>query len=319
MAPMPALAPLVQVYPPRAGEEVAALTRSIVASRRSDGAYELRRDLAATERGALEVRLKELDTWLEPARQSAAGQEVSRMLLGWAAAGRSMTPAEASAIATQYAMALGGVPLWAVKRACAKWASGSVSPSEVGLDVNKGQRINWDYPPSAPMVNIVAREIARPWGEEAARIRKIMASKPALSAPRGDGKGFLRAQEWLASREAEKAAEIESRRWTPDPAKQQAEVLRAWAAMGIEPPALAPGKMLALPTTYISVGWTVHEVREAGGSRRVLLPPPSLAEEAPEVQTAAAGSGSPRPVGDAARAAVAHARRRGDLDDDIPF
>jgi hypothetical protein len=94
------------------------------------------------------------------------------------------------------------------------------------------------------MVNIVAREIARPWGEEAARIRKIMASKPALSAPRGDGKGFLRAQEWLASREAEKAAEIESRRWTPDPAKQQAEVLRAWAAMGIEPPALAPGKAM---------------------------------------------------------------------------
>lgn len=309
MAPMPALMTIAQLYPPQAKPEVASLARSIVVARDigGNGTWELRREITKDERSGFAARLEELDSWLAPALAKDVRREVEAMLIGWGASGKSMTPAEAVAISHQYATVLGGCPLWGVQRACQRWAGGSVAPAEVGLDPAKGGRIDWNFPPSAAMVNIIARETVQPWGQEAARIRKILESKPALALPEpaGDGKGFQRLQEWLAERKAVEKAEQEARRKAVDPAQQHADCLRAWAAMGLAPPKVDPGKYLAMPTTYLALGWRIVEITEMGETRRYLAPP-DPGDPPPEVETRPARSGTFRQVGAA-------------LDDEIPF
>lgn len=266
----------------------------------------MRREIVQHERTQLQARLRELEPWVVPALQRQSADAVKKMLLSWGAGGKSMTPAEAAAILTEYAMKLGAMPLWAVERACARWGAGSVTPAEIGLDPTKGGRIDWAFPPSAPQVVMVARALAQPYFNEVARIKKILDHK-ALPKPKDmKAKGLIAAKEYVAERRRAEEEEAHARRRAPSPGEQHQQCLRAWAAMGLEPPKLEPGKILCLPTTYLSLGWTIHEETVMGEVRRSLLPPPAM-EPPPEVETRPA-----RRAGSFKQAAEA-------LDDEIPF
>lgn len=278
MPPMPALKPLAEMYPPKARlPQLHEFVESILAEDDA-GKPVLRRALTPHEREYVEERRRQLEPWVTPVLHVEAGAEIKRMLLGWGAAGKAMTPAEANAVATQYAMVLTreGVPRWAVEWACRRWGDGSVRPEEIGLDPNKGARIDWAFPPSAPQVCIVARDVARPHRREYHRLERVLGAAPAAPRPKEEGgAGLRRLLDYIEEKKAEEARDRESRRKAPDPEAQRRECARAWAAMGLDPPAVAPGKMLLMPTTYLSLGWTIEEV----GGRRVLV---ASAPPAPE-------------------------------------
>ena len=79
-------------------------------------------------RAQLQIRLEKLQTQILPARGVDLARTVAQMLLGFGSA--RATEDDAQAVVTQYVTVLSHLPLWAVERACRRFASGSVTKAE---------------------------------------------------------------------------------------------------------------------------------------------------------------------------------------------
>jgi hypothetical protein len=262
MTKLPAVADL---SPPASMPAVQQLLRTIVEFRDDAGHFDLRRELTTPERAALEAREEELGPWLAPGRKEDIAAEINRLRLAFGVRGESER--EAMGVAMQYAVELGGMPLWAVKRACLRFGGGHVQPEEVGA-----KRIDWSFPPSSAMLRIVATKIVRTWGEERERLRRTLAgSPPRLEAPEPIVSTSVEA--WLAAREKEKVAEKlaagDGRMDAKAVEQARHDVLREYDRMGLVRPKEVPNKMLVSPHMLLRFGWTIEEV----GGRRVLLAP----------------------------------------------
>jgi hypothetical protein len=82
----------------------------------------------ASLRSQLQIRLYKLQAELLPARPADLAPVVARMLLGFGST-RASEEVE-QAIVTQYVTVLADLPLWAVEKACRRFARGSVTKAE---------------------------------------------------------------------------------------------------------------------------------------------------------------------------------------------
>jgi hypothetical protein len=109
----------------------------------------------------LYVRCEQLKAALLPARQSDVAQLIGQLFLGFGSARADAD--DAQAVTAQYCIALGGLPLWAIREACRKFARGSVTEAEC-------PKWNRSFAPSSAQLSTLANAIASPLYKE---IRKI--------------------------------------------------------------------------------------------------------------------------------------------------
>lgn len=284
MAALPAVKTVAELYPPQCSSDFWSFLYAVATPETDpEGNFVLRRALSRHEREALARRKQTLTPWLEAGPRNKVARAVTNMLVGWSAAGKAMTMEEAAAVATQYTVALAGVPLWAVERACIRFAGGQVRAEEL-----KRKSIDWSFPPSSADLRIVAVEIARPFGEELTRIRMTLngrAGRPSTASLEERAAALARIDAWLAERrggdkyatEAEMAAR--NARLFADEERRTEEALRAYDALGLRRPPITKGKPVVTPSILMSLGWTVEEV----DGDRVLVTPAWLRTTAKDV------------------------------------
>jgi hypothetical protein len=157
-------------------------------------------------RSALQIRLYKLQAGLTPARPADLARAVTEMLLGFASARTSEEDAEA--VVTQYVSVLSHLPLWAVQRACRRFASGSVTKTECP---------DWKhaYAPSTAQLCRLAEASVREYWREEHRINAALNGVPVHRSSEEERErvtqGFKRLQQELRPTAAAKIAAAEAR------------------------------------------------------------------------------------------------------------
>jgi hypothetical protein len=113
----------------------------------------------------LYVRCEQLKAALLPARQSDVAQLIGQLFLGFGSARANVD--DAQAVTAQYCIALAGLPLWAIREACRKFASGNVTAWEC-------PHWNRSFAPSSAQLSTLANAIASPLYEEARKIDDVL-------------------------------------------------------------------------------------------------------------------------------------------------
>lgn len=254
------------LYPPMATTELWDCLRQLATDERDDkGFFILRRQLTLPEKQALHQRLAVLDPWLAAARHREVVSTVAQMLMGFG--GKAHSTMEAAAVtATQYATALAPLPLWAIERACMRFATGMVKADEIGE-----KEIDRSFAPSSAQLAIVAREMVRPWGEERTRIYLTVNGQPRrrpmsdaqreesskrVGAMLDEFKGrigptedeFMEEEARLRERSAENMK------------RARAAIIDEYVRAGLDPPADRPGKVLVSLPMMLKRGYTIREV-----------------------------------------------------------
>jgi len=122
------------------------------------------------QRGLLMSRQRELLTNLAPGKSTEIAKAVAQMLLGFGAG--SSDEKGAKARLTTYVAALQHLPLWAVQRACNRFARGDVMPEEVGE-----KHLTRGFAPSTAQVHMIASKIIQHFRDEAADIREVLRAR----------------------------------------------------------------------------------------------------------------------------------------------
>jgi len=267
-----------EIYPPKAPDEVAALVDGIVAFKPDGGApVELRRALAVPERSALQARKATLDRWLEAGSPQKMTMAIADMMMGFP--GSNVTVEDAEVICASYAFSCREMPTWAVQRACLRFRSGQVRPSEIDE-----KTIGFGFRPSSAHLCKVAEALARPLRVELDRIEVVlkgtvtMQSPPraepagAASAPRAYLKSLDNAErdrrDEAVRRQVAESSEVEKR----NNDARRAEYARA----GLKPPEPHGGIVVSLPM-MLKMGFRIEEI----GGEKVLISPRKVAEEVP--------------------------------------
>jgi hypothetical protein len=258
-------------YPLERNATTDMIIDTVVSFRAADGTYTLRHELAKEERRALEARRNTVVDKLQPGRPGEILPALLEMLIGFGGAKQSVD--EAKMIATQYAAVLSGLPTWAIKRACVRWAMGQVMPEEIDE-----KTINRSFPPSAAQVRVVAEAIVRPWMQEVARIKKTLIAKPestvaedirAEAGPRVQAKAEAVKLSITDAIKADEARERERNQALTARSLETTDMLirRQYEARGLTPYE-RNGTLVSLPM-LLSMGWTI----ENNGIRDVLVAP----------------------------------------------
>jgi hypothetical protein len=116
-------------------------------------------------RSLLQIRLYELQTALLAAHPAHLACAIAEMLLGFGSARASEE--EAEAVVTQYVTVLAHLPLWAVQRACKRFAAGSVTKTECP---------DWKlaYAPSTAQLCHLVESMVQVHRTEEKRIREVL-------------------------------------------------------------------------------------------------------------------------------------------------
>lgn len=159
--------------------------------------------LSADERHMIDQRLQTLAGPLAPAKRREIAAVIAQNFTGLGGE-KIGSDEELAAIVTQYVKVMEGLPLFAVTRACLRFARGEVTADELGeKELRKGMR------PPTSFLRIVAEKIARSYWDEASLGSMLLHAKIAPSAP---------SEEQMARR-AEKAKAV-----IAEVAKRNAEV-----------------------------------------------------------------------------------------------
>lgn len=231
----------------------------MLAFRTSDGHYELRRPLDREERTRLTARRNLLVDNLQPARHAAEFRDdLLQMLMGF---GGKVEADDAAAIAAQYSAMLGGLPAWAVRRACQRWGMGQVTPEEIGV-----KSINFAHRPSSAQVRQVALLIVQPFTQELARINKTIngtVQRPEQTPEERErtANAIRKMADETIARLDQKTAEeqlreAQARERMDRRARDEHEqhLRHEYASRGVEPP---PGPLVSLPF-LLRMGWTIE-------------------------------------------------------------
>ena len=110
------------LYPIQRDDHASSIVNAVLAhGEKHDGKPVIKRPLTSEERAILIVRKKALGEALQAAKPSEIKSVVVEMLLGF---NKTASRDEAAAIAAQYIKVLQSLPLWAIKRACARFERG---------------------------------------------------------------------------------------------------------------------------------------------------------------------------------------------------
>lgn len=261
MPPMPAVRTLAELYPPATEpgfwRALCSLTNGDINER---GNFVLRRPISSEERTAIQERARVLGPWLTPGPTGKVALAVTNMLLGFAA--RQMSMKEAAAVATQYAMALHGIPLWAIERACMKFADNTVRDEDLG----EGQTWNRAFGPSSAQLRIVAIALVRPFGEESTRIvmtirgtvQRIISDEERAAAAVHIDAGLADLKRRQAAAALEQEASNVRRQTTLARSRRENEesILAEYEAIGLP----RPTGFLTSLSLLLHTGWTIQEV-----------------------------------------------------------
>lgn len=148
---------MAAVYPPDDPSARELIERVATADRDENGNAVLRRSLTAVERQVLQKRAATLAPYIDRARLRDAEAAVLAMVIGRGTAA-GMGEDEADVFAAQCASVLVGygLPLWAIQRACLRFAAGDVRAEDVGE-----KHLSNTYVPSSAHVRILTERIAR--------------------------------------------------------------------------------------------------------------------------------------------------------------
>lgn len=227
----------------------------------------LRRELTITERDALLKRGRALAATLERAPIRKIAKLISETLSGFGSSRASAE--EAEIVAAQYAVVLAGLPLWAIERACLRFAGGDVKPEEIGA-----KHIDPNFGPSSAAVKIVASKIAAPYEEDLVKVRMICGG---TVAPKEIGpEERKRVGEKLAARakemkQAGEVVDLEAQRVALARAAEVTKqtLLGEYRSAGLEPVCANDGTTLISLSMLRSLGYTVEEV---AGERTLIAP-----------------------------------------------
>lgn len=267
MTTMPAVRTTGELYPAPTSAELYRFMSAVATGGRDDSHNALlRRALTTVERQALSDRAGEIAPLLERGAYRKIMRLVAEMLAGFGSARASEE--EAEIIAAQYAAALGGLPVWAVERACGRFSRGEVEASEVG-----SKHLDRAFAPSTAQLRMVADKVVKPFVEDLYRIRMICGGtveRPDLSPEERERVG-VKIAEYIEKRKREVDVENETKKQDGgaraiENTKQM--VLAEYAAAGVKPVYSENGTLCSL-SLYRSVGYTIQDV----GGERVLVAP----------------------------------------------
>jgi len=279
--------------PPAAPEAVARALTALTGERDRAGVPIAKRALTEPEKALLKLRLNDLRPFVDPASIDRKAQEITAMLMGFG--GQSLTAEQARLTAAQYARTCADLPLWAVSRACHRFAAGQVKPEEIDEE-----RISLTFRPTTAQLYQVAAAIAKPVLEERFRISAVLRATVLLPRrePTEEEKAAVAEKirdltARLGAGNAERDAERTGRLMVAarESRQQNARLIeREYRAAGLEPPPWVGDMPPASLSLMLSVGYRIEE--DARGKKMLVRPaPPPPAER----------------------------RKRAELDDEIPF
>lgn len=266
MASAMGLRTVAELYPAAISTDLNDLLYALLTDQKDrDGRPVIRRCLSQTERDRLLERQRVLERFLVRGSQSQIAGAVARLLSGFEP-GKNVSESDSQVIVAQYAFSLKELPIFAIERACTRFATGSVTPVEIGA-----KHIDVARAPSSASIAMIARELIRPLQREltriAATLRGVTVPLPVSEEQRLADQDRIAAS--LEEFKASQAQEDDTRR------RELAEGLRARALdavledyrrAGIEPP--TKGVVMAIPT-LLHMGFKIEEI----GGRNVLVGP----------------------------------------------
>jgi hypothetical protein len=168
-------------------------------------------------RSQLQIRQCKLQAALIPARPVDLARTVAQMLLGFGSARASEEDAEA--VVTQYVTVLAHLPLWAVQRACRRFASGSVTKTECP------DRQGVFAPSTAQLCQLAESSVGRYWREEH-RINDVFNGTPAYRPTEEEcervGKSFVELTARITPRRQQRSRPLQAIGASVSPALKQA-------------------------------------------------------------------------------------------------
>lgn len=272
---MASVTPVEKLFPPDRPAEITRLLSTLgVGERDRDGKLMLQRPLTPPERVMLQRRRDVLfKNFMQsgPRDHSRIKALVATMRLGFSS--KASTSDEEDVINAQYAYALSIIPIWAIERACMRFASANVTAADVGVKV-----LDLTWGPSTAMIAHLARSISQPVHKEARAIADLIAGVPA---PRSEStEDRAKNAEAIAKMTAETVARLSMdsiERETDDRRRSDAMRERAAAQLemrrqeyrdaGLEPP---KGTTFASLPMTLKLGWSIQDSPTGG---RVLVAP----------------------------------------------
>ena len=268
MNTLPAVQKTSELYPVPEDHGAMRLIDGVVTPERDDRFnFVLRRALTTVEREVLSARSRVILPHLAGASYSKIAKAVLNMFAGLR--GANADEDEAEIIAAQYAKVLSGFPLWAIERACLRFARGEVSAEEVGAKV-----LDPSFRPASSQLRIIVEKISRPYYAEAKRIEMTLRGTVAKAemTPEERERTGKKIEEYLATRKFE--TEVVDVQAQQDSAARVIEntkkmILSEYQSAGIKPVYGADGVTLCSLSLLRSLGYTVQEI----GDERVLVAP----------------------------------------------
>lgn len=251
------------LYPPIPTEAF----RALLASLRPIG-NELPRALTVDETRALQTRSKQLASWIGRGKPDEIKKVVSRCFMGLG--GEKVAPEQAAMMMAQYVLALSDSPLWAIERACMKFARGEVKAADVGArHLEAGMR------PSSAHLQMVVKDITEAFDAEIASISKVLAAFPPRRAETDAerAEGLAKTKAW----QEQKFGKRDNYAPAPDGHRERVRaqlaqrhrdrILREYAEAGLPVPT---GEIITSLPFLIDMGWTIVNLPD--GSRQLAKP-----------------------------------------------
>lgn len=232
---------------------------------------ELRRELRPQERDALRARSRDLLPWMKGGTANEIKKLLARCFQGF---NYAPTPAEAQAIAVQYITVLKDQPLWAIERACMRFASGTVRPEEVGA-----KKLDLAVKPTTAQLRMIVEDTV----EEIARELRIIQGALKAEAPRKPptkeeiAKTNADIERWRAEKGVKPPELVVSAEQKRDTAQRldkahRDRVLKEYETAGLPPPEEKPNKALVSLALLLHMGWRIEELPH--GVKVLTQPPP---------------------------------------------
>lgn len=216
----------------------------------------LPRHLTVAEEQTLRERARQLSQWGDAASPAEIKSAISRCFLGLG--GEKLPPAQAEMMMAQYVTVLSGMTLWAIERACLRFASGEVKAEDVGA-----KRLESALRPNSAHLRIMAGIISESFNKERTDITKVLAAFPPKYEPTEEerAEGLARTQAWQVQRhgvEAKKApVPGHAKRTLDDINKRHHDrIIQEYLAAGL------PAPTAAIPTSLpmlLEMGWSIVE------------------------------------------------------------
>jgi hypothetical protein len=241
------------LYPPAQTQQMHTLIAGLQPVNRV-----LPRHLSIAEEQTLRKRAQQLSAWSDPAKPNEIKGAISRCFIGLG--GEKLSTEQAEMMMAQYVTVLSGMKLWAIERACLRFAAGEVKAEDVGA-----KHLEPAMRPSSAHLRIMAAIISESFDKERAEIDKVLTAHPPKHEPteeeRAAGLAKTRAWQELRSGADAKKAPVPghaSRTMDDINKRHHDRIIQEYIAAGL------PAPTAAIPTSLpmlLEMGWSIVEKR----------------------------------------------------------